>query len=158
LVFDAYSTAGHHLTLDGRTPQAVHGPLRRRLPADWQMPPDKLPLTAGLVHFMRQVSDDHTIRVLNRTWAVGSASTRQGVWATLSLNPTDSTLRVYDAAPDAPQRRCLATHPFPLTEAVRPRSAVSLGSASADGLLVGVSPAHFAALQQARAAYLSTMS
>ena len=44
----------------------------------------------------------------------------QGVWATLSLKPGGATVRIYDAAPDAKKRRCLAEHPFPLKEPVVP--------------------------------------
>lgn len=150
--FDAYSTACHQTALGGQSPQAAHGPLRRRLPTGWQAPAGKLPLTAGVVHFMRQVGADRTIRVLNRAWAVSAARPRQGVWASLSLSVNDTTLRVYDAAPDAATRHCLAAHVFPLTEPIRPRSAVALGSATRDGLLVNVTPAHFAALRQACAA------
>jgi hypothetical protein len=36
------------------------------------------------------------------------------VWATLKLSVNGATLRIFDAAPDAHQRVCLAEHTFPL--------------------------------------------
>jgi transposase len=118
--FEAYRHSQHHSTLAGRCPaqvqfeQACH-----RLPADFQLP-KQLPLTAGQVHFMRRVKRDRKISLLNLEWEVPTAEPDQGVWATLKLSAHGATLRVYDAAPDAEQRICLAEHPFPIKEPVLP--------------------------------------
>jgi hypothetical protein len=40
---------------------------------------------------------------------------------TIEFTLAGATLRIYDAAPDAHDRTCLATYPFPLKEAVQPR-------------------------------------
>ena len=64
--------------------------------------------------------------ILNKTWSAGLGVPDQGVWATLFLTPKEATLRIYDAAPDAPKRRCLAVHPFPLQEPVVPLQALFL--------------------------------
>ena len=108
-----------HPRLDERTPAAVHG----RPGRPWKaLPPisGKRSLVAGRVHFIRRVQADRTITVLNVSWKVPTAQPDQGVWATLELQPSGATLRIFDAAPTAPTRRCLATHPFPLSEPVLP--------------------------------------
>ena len=69
---------------------------------------------------MRLVSAEKTISVLNLTWAVPEAEPGQGVWTALELCSDGATLRVYDQAPDVPERLCLAEHPFPLKEQVQP--------------------------------------
>lgn len=69
---------------------------------------------------MRLVKPDRKISVLNLEWDVPQAPPGQGVWATLELSTRGAKLRVYDAAPDAAQRTCLAEYPFPLKEPVQP--------------------------------------
>ena len=69
---------------------------------------------------MRAVDKNRNVLILNKTWSAGLVIPNQGVWATLSLTPKAATLRIYDAAPSAPKRRCLAVHPFPLNEPVVP--------------------------------------
>lgn len=118
--FEAYRHSEHILALAGRCPAQVHfeHPCRP-LPPDFQRA-KHLPLTAGKVHFMRLVKPDRKISVLNLEWDVPQAQPGQGVWATLELSSRGAKLRVYDAAPDAAQRTCLAEHPFPLKEPVQP--------------------------------------
>jgi hypothetical protein len=118
--FQLYHQSGHHSTLNGRSPAQVHQSY-----AGWRLPetftlPAKIPLTAGRVHFMRQVSQQRTIPILNEQWDVSRAQPGQGVWATLEFILTGATLKVFDAAPDATKRTCLARHPFPLAEPVQP--------------------------------------
>ena len=120
--FTAYCRAPHPAPLHGLTPQQAHGPLSYRLPAHFPLALNLLPLTEGQVHFIRQVSQAHTIHRLNVDWPVPTAHPQQGVWATLTLTPQGATLSVYDDAPDAPHRRCLAHYPFPLHEPVQPLS------------------------------------
>ncbi len=120
--FQAYRQRPHP-QIGGRTPEKAHkASAVRRLPPDFQIPSGRIPLYAGRVHFIRRVREDHTIRVLNVSWSVPQAEVGQGVWATLELQPGKRAwLRVYDEAPDAPRRKLLAVHPFPLREAVLPR-------------------------------------
>jgi hypothetical protein len=119
--FDAYRHSRHHSALGGRSPTQIHAASnRRRLSPTFTPPKRKLPLTEGDVHFMRLVSAEKTISVLNLTWDVPAAESDQGVWATLELRTTGATLRVFDQAPDACERRCLAEHPSPLKEDVHP--------------------------------------
>jgi transposase InsO family protein len=120
LFFDAYRHSRHHSALRGRSPWVMHSinPVLR-LPADFR-PPAKLPLTAGKVHFIRAVSKDRQIMILNQHWEISAAKPEQGVWATLQFSVQGARLRIYDAAPDAQRRTCLADYPFSLKEPVQP--------------------------------------
>ena len=120
LFFATYRQSQHHSALEGNSPRQLHTatPIRQ-LPTDFAIPA-KLPITAGQVHFMRAVDNQRQVLILNKSWSTGSALPDQGVWATLDLSPKGATLRIYDAAPDAPKRRCLVVHPFPLKEPVVP--------------------------------------
>ncbi len=110
-----------HPQVDGCTPQEGHQAVpMRKLPPEFRIPPGRIPLDAGRVHFIRRVREDHTIRVLNVSWPVPLTEVGQGVWATLELQPGRVRLRVYDEAPDGPGRKLLTMHPFPLREAVLP--------------------------------------
>lgn len=119
--FAAYRRSRHHSALGGRSPAEVHGSFTlNKLSAAFELPKGKLPLTAGRVHFMRRISDERTITLLNQTWSVPETEPGEGVWATLEFRTSGATLKVYDQAPDAYERRCLAQHAFPLKEPVHP--------------------------------------
>jgi hypothetical protein len=116
-----YRHSHHHTALQGRCPAQVHAQQsRHKLPTDFQLPRGKQPLTEGRVHFIRKVSAQQTVSILNLDWDVPKAKTNQGVWATLGITLQGATLCIYDAAPDAAHRTCLAQHPFPLKEKVHP--------------------------------------
>jgi transposase InsO family protein len=118
LFFPNYRNSHHHSALAGRSPAEVHRTSPAcKLPLVFSLP-NPLPITAGQVHFLRAMDEKHNVRILNKTWSAGMPLSDQGVWATLSLKPGKATLRIYDAAPDAPKRRCLIEHPFPLSEPV----------------------------------------
>jgi len=120
LFFPNYRSSHHHSALGGRSPLEIHHALPvRKLPLGFS-PPNPLPITAGQVHFLRAVDEHCNVLILNKVWSAGLAVPDQGVWAILSLKPGGATLRIYDAAPDAQKRRCLAEHPFPLKEPVVP--------------------------------------
>jgi hypothetical protein len=118
LFFPNYRNSFHHSALEGKSPLQVHSQTPvRKLPASFSIP-KKLPITEGKVHFMRAVTKECQVLILNKTWDVKLAQPDQGVWATLFLTPKGAWLRIYDAAPDVSGRRCLAAHPFPLMEPV----------------------------------------
>lgn len=120
LFFPNYRRSTHHSALAGHSPVEIHRSAPgRRLPAGFCVPA-KLPITAGQVHFMRAVNPKGEVFILNKRWSAGTAQPDQGVWATLCLKPNEASLRIYDAAPGVPNRRCLAIHPFPLKEEVVP--------------------------------------
>jgi hypothetical protein len=100
------------------------------LAPDFQIPTDKMPLRQGRVHFMRRVTPDGAVRVLNVDWAVPRFNLLQGVWVTLALSPTAATLTIFDAAPDAAERKQLVVYPFPLKESGLP-ALVTLEAAAA---------------------------
>jgi hypothetical protein len=134
LFFDQYRHSHHHCALNEQSPMLVHQlptpPFL--LPATFTRPEHKLPLYAGQIHFMRQVQPDGTVSVLNVAWPVPKPEPQKGVWVTLALSPQAATLSIYDAAPDAPTRHCLATYPFPLQEPVLPRPQLSTAEAELD--------------------------
>ena len=75
------------------------------------------------MHFIRRVaSTDEAlepgyIQILNVPWKVGGAHQGKGVWATLKFEASEQAwLRVYDAAPDVSERKCLAIHRFPIKD------------------------------------------
>lgn len=118
--FAAYRQSEHHSALQGRCPAELHPPSPiRRLPVDFRLP-DPLPLTCGQAHFIRRVSQASQVSILNLDWPVPLAQADQGVWATLEIRLEGASVHIYDAAPDAPVRTCLAEHPFPLKQAVQP--------------------------------------
>lgn len=120
LFFRAYRASRHHTHLQGRSPTECHlAQTTRRIPESFPLP-ERLPLTAGQVHFIRAVDEQRRIKVLNLEWEVSEAQPRQGVWVTLNLTLKGATLSVFDAAPDVPKRTGLVKHPFPLKEQVVP--------------------------------------
>ena len=120
LFYPSYRNSHHHSALGGHSPLEIHRAVpARKLPLGFS-PPNPLPITAGQVHFLRAVDDKYNVLILNKVWSAGLGQPGQGVWATLSLKLGGASLRIYDAAPDAQKRRCLAEHPFPLKEPVLP--------------------------------------
>ena len=120
LFFPNYRNSHHHSALGGHSPLEIHHAVpARKLPLGFS-PPNPLPITAGQVHFLRAVDENRNVLILNKAWSAGLGVPDQGVWATLSIKPGGATLRIYDAAPDAQKRRCLAEHPFPLKDPVAP--------------------------------------
>jgi len=120
LFYRNYRASHHHSQLQGRSPSECH----LAQPGRWIPPgfhlPERLPLTAGQVHFIRAVDEHRQVKVLNLDWEVPKAQPNQGVWVTLNLTLSGATLSVFDFAPDAAKRTRLATHPFPLKEEVIP--------------------------------------
>jgi hypothetical protein len=119
--FTAYRHSAHHSALQGRCPADLH-PMQTaqpRIPEGFK-PPTHFPLTIGQIHFLRRVNPASQVMVLNLAWEVPLAKPDQGVWVTLQFTAQAANLRIFDAAPDVPERTCLAQHPFPLKEEVQP--------------------------------------
>lgn len=122
--YQLYRLSRHHSALEGSMPAQLHSKLSKRAwPSSFSLPNKKLPLTEGQVHFIRLVDQKRNVRILNVDWPVPSAKPEQSVWATLTFTFQGAALRVFDDAPDASQRRCLAKHRFPLKESVQPLQA-----------------------------------
>lgn len=117
--FTLYRQREDHCQLKGQTPEALHHQAPHQdLPVNFPLPASKLPLYEGRIHFMRQVSPEGTVRVLNANWTVPRFDPDKGVWVTLEFQTSGAMLSIFDAAPDATDRHCLATHLFPLNESV----------------------------------------
>lgn len=150
--FRAYRTSTHIAALKGTTPHGQHGARHRRLADGFALPSDPLPICEGRVHFMRCVTPDGHVRVLNEDWSVPTAPPTTGVWVTLDLTVSGNHLRVYDSAPDALTRRCFVSHPFPLAEPVQPRPTALTIEPSPSGLLRGMTRQVWQLLLRRRAA------
>lgn len=118
--FEAYRRSEHHSALHGHCPADLHPTLVQSPLLTGLRASDRLPLTAGQVHFIRRVDQNHQVMILNLDWDVPTAKPDQGVWATLEFTSQGAALRIYHAAPDVKQRTCLAEHAFPLKEDVVP--------------------------------------
>jgi putative transposase len=106
--------------LQGRTPAQVQPPsTHRRLSAAQVFSlPTQLPITAGRVHFLRQVSAQGEIRLLNEGWRVGKRWAGRYVWATIITHKHE--LRIYYRATAQTPVRLLRRWAYPLDESVRP--------------------------------------
>lgn len=154
----AYRHSQHIAALQGRSPAQLHWlhPLHP-WPAAVSIP-QPLPLTAGRVHFMRLVKPTRQISVLNLNWDLTNVQPGQGVWATLELSVRSAKLRVYDTAPDATRRTCLAEHPFPIPQPVQPLRAEFQRPVPLDPSWFSLAAQLFRSmLQQPITAWLSTM-
>lgn len=119
--FPLYRLREDHEQLHGQSPAILHQEnTPRQLPADFTLSEKKLPLREGRIHFMRRVSPQGQVRVLNVDWNVPRFDPLKGVWVTIEFHTTGALLSIFDAAPDARQRDCLATYAFPLNEPVLP--------------------------------------
>ena len=67
--------------------------LQRRIPEDFEIDTDRLPITEGKVHFIRQVTDNGTISVLNEDFDVGESLAHEYVWATIDTK--QEQMRIY---------------------------------------------------------------
>jgi hypothetical protein len=67
------------------TPQQAQGreTLHRLTARQVSHLPDPLPITAGRIHFIRQVQPDGTITLLNESWKVSKRLAGKYVWATI---------------------------------------------------------------------------
>lgn len=71
--------------LEGLTPKQAHRrePKRRLTATQIADLPNPLPITAGRIHFIRQVKPNGTISLLNETWNVSQPLAGKYVWATI---------------------------------------------------------------------------
>jgi transposase len=119
--FPLYRLREDHDQLHGQSPAVRHQEgTPRQLPAGFTLSGKKLPLREGRIHFMRRVNPQGQVRVLNVDWTVPRFDPLKGVWVTIEFRTTGARLSIFDAAPDALQRDCLATYAFPLNESVLP--------------------------------------
>ena len=115
-----YMQRYHPPPLQGATPaQAEAQVTRRQLTAEEvALLPSVLPLTAGRVHFLRLVSAQGQITLLNERWAVGKRLAGQYVWATIST--TRRRLPIYHRQSDKARVRLVKEFRYALHEQVVP--------------------------------------
>ena len=106
--------------LKGQTPSEVQcQPPRYRLTATvCRTIPDPLPITAGRIHFIRRVSVDGTIEVLNEHWPISKRLAGEYVWATLWTHR--KRLDIFYRRSQHVQMKRIKTFPYLMDEPVVP--------------------------------------
>jgi len=104
--------------LGGQTPAQAHQPVagQRVNAAQLHHLPERLPITAGRVHFLRRVSAAGEIALLNERWRIGKRWAHRYVWATISTHRHE--LRIYYRAGAQAPVRLLRRWAYPLDEPV----------------------------------------
>jgi transposase InsO family protein len=126
--FRLYRERLDHKELNEQSPRQLHEQIPvQKLDDNFDVVTTKLPLYEGCIHFLRRVSDDGQVRVLNVDWNVSEFDVLKGVWVTINFQLTGATLSIFDKAPDLKERRCVDSYPFPLKESVLPRSGFEKG-------------------------------
>jgi hypothetical protein len=107
-------------SLHGQTPAQAQAQVQRRCltAREGADLPGPLPITAGRIHFIRQVDAAGTIALLNEAWRVGVRYAGRYVWATINTQARRLTL-YYRATANRPVR-VLRQFPYPLGETVLP--------------------------------------
>ena len=120
--FELYRQREEHSQLNEQSPATVHHQQQpEMLDVGFQVADNKRPLREGRLHFMRRVSPEGTVRVLNVDWTVPQFDLMKGVWVTVEFKIEGATLSIFDEAPDIQHRQCLAIYPFPINEPVLSR-------------------------------------
>ena len=80
--------------------------------------PDELPLSAGRIHFIRQVSANGEIELLKEHWKVSKRLAHKYVWATLSTK--GQRLEIYHRLSERAQPRLVKEYVYEVGERVSP--------------------------------------
>ncbi|PXF61638.1 MAG: hypothetical protein C4B59_03575 [Candidatus Methanogaster sp.] len=64
----------------------------RKLPEDFKIDANNLPITEGKVHFIRQVKENGTISVLNEDFDADKSLAHEYAWATIDTKREQSTI------------------------------------------------------------------
>ncbi len=120
--YQLYRQRLDHSAIVGQSPAQLQGKRLRLLSPTFTGQEHPLPLRTGKVHFIRRIDHQGNIKVLNVEWVVPNFDSTKGVWATLELQTSDTTLSIYDAAPDVAKRQQLVSYPFPIADPVLPWS------------------------------------
>jgi hypothetical protein len=104
--------------LAGLTPQQVQrdAPQHRLTARQLAQLPEVLPLTAGRVHFIRKVTPDGTIAVLNETWKVSKRLAGKYVWVTIITHCR--RLEIWYQRSAQHDWRLCKTYPYDIAETV----------------------------------------
>ncbi len=104
--------------LDGLTPQQAQRCEPKRCLTATQIArlPERLPITAGRIHFVRKVQADGTVTLLNETWRVSKRLAGKYVWATLSTR--GRRLDIWYQRSTQHEWRLLKSYPYAMPEPV----------------------------------------
>lgn len=104
--------------LAGQTPQQAHRTQVRHCLTKRQAAalPADLPITAGQIHFLRQVAPNGTISLLNETWRVGRRRCDQYIWATIDTRQQHLDLWYQGSAHT--EWQLVKSYPYPIAEPV----------------------------------------
>jgi putative transposase len=105
--------------LEGLTPaQAQRAVKRQRLtPAQARVLPERLPITAGRLHFIRRVSAAGEISFLGERWKVSKRLAHEYVWATVITHA--QRLEIYHRRSERGETRLIKAYAYALPERVR---------------------------------------
>lgn len=121
--FELYRERLDHKELNEQSPRQLHEQVAvQKLDVHFEKVTTKLPLYEGCIHFLRRVSDNGQVSVLNVDWKLSEFDVLKGVWVTIDFRITGATLSIFDKAPDIKERQCLKSYPFPLREPVLPQN------------------------------------
>lgn len=106
--------------LQGATPGQAEAQVKKRqlTAAEVVLLPSELPLTAGRVHFLRLVSAQGQITLLNETWSVSKRLAGHYVWATIIT--ARRRLQIYHRRSDRAPVRLVRAFRYTLHEQVVP--------------------------------------
>jgi len=90
---------------------------QRRVPEDFEIDVNNLPITEGKVHFIRLVSENGTISVLNEAFSVDISLAHEYVWATIDTK--HEQLMVYYREKNAEAARLVQIHEYRIGEGVK---------------------------------------
>lgn len=93
-------------------------PVVRLTPPLRQLIPDRVPITAGRINFLRKVDLTGKIPVLNESWTIGPRWRGQYVW--VQVDTVQQTLTIWHKAAERAPWQCLKTRPYRLYEPVHP--------------------------------------
>lgn len=91
---------------------------QRTLKSDVEINFHELPLTEGMIHFIRKVGNDEKITILNEQFKIGGEFIGEYVWTTICL--TNQRLKVYYRAQDEDVARVIKDREYEVQEKVMP--------------------------------------
>ena len=89
----------------------------RKLPENFEIGVDSLPITEGKVHFIRQVKGDGTISVLNEDFDVSESLAYEYVWATIDTK--QEQLKVYYREKNTEEAGLIKIHEYKISEYIK---------------------------------------
>ena len=105
-------------TLGEQTPQQAHENTPRHYLCAEQAAhlPSQFGVTAGRIHFLRQVQPDGTISLLNEVWRMGKRRAGKYVWATITTHR--QRLDIWSQQSAHADWRLLKSWHYPIAEAI----------------------------------------